>query len=139
VKALSIQQPWAYCITHGTKRVENRTWCGRHRGLLLIHAGRRYQTGMEIDIHADSPEVDVAGMLAAPRGALVGVCRMTGCICPGQDNLLLPDHQVVWSDPYAHKFVLVNVRAFAEPIPFRGALGFFDVPDEVVADQLRAA
>ena len=26
MKALTIKQPWAWAITHGTKRVENRTW-----------------------------------------------------------------------------------------------------------------
>jgi hypothetical protein len=137
VKALSIQQPWAYCITNGTKRVENRTWYGHHRGLLLIHAGKRYQTGMENPIHADSPEVDIAGMMRSPRGAIVGVCRMIDCVKPGEDARLAAD-QRIWSDPEQFKFVVADVSEFAQPIPYKGALGFFDIPDSVVAEAMKA-
>lgn len=136
VKALSIQQPWAYCITSGTKRVENRSWYAHYRGILLIHAGKRYQTGMEHEIHADSPEVDPVGMLGAPRGAIVGVCRLVDCIRPGED-LRLPADQRIWSDPDQYKFLLADVREFAEPIPYKGALGFFDVPDCIVASAIK--
>lgn len=129
MKALSIQQPWAYCITHGTKRVENRTWSSAYRGPLLIHAGKRYQTGMEALIHADSPEVDIEGMLHSPRGAIVGICRMVDCIGLHADQSRLPRDQRIWSDPYQYKFLLAEVRAFDEPIPWKGALGFFDVDE----------
>ena len=132
MKALSIQQPWAYCITNGTKRVENRQWYARYRGWTLIHAGKRYQNGIEIDIHTDSPEVDIVGMRAAPRGALVGVCKIIDCIRPGEDARL-PEDQRIWSDPAQFKFLFDNVIAFPSPIPWIGALGFFDVPDEALS------
>ena len=32
MKALSIQQPWAWLIAHGKKDVENRTWATAFRG-----------------------------------------------------------------------------------------------------------
>jgi hypothetical protein len=134
MKSISIQQPWAHAITHGAKRVENRTWNGWYRGLLLIHAGKRYQTGMEAYINRDCPDHDIAGMLAAPRGAIVGVCRMVGCVAPVNSDTApqgVAEDQVIWSDPYQYKFILDDVRAFAVPIPYKGALGFFDVPDEI--------
>jgi hypothetical protein len=37
MKALSIQQPWAWAIIAGHKDVENRSWYTHHRGSLLIH------------------------------------------------------------------------------------------------------
>ena len=40
MRVISIQQPWAWAIVHGPKRVENRTWGTPYRGPLLIHAGR---------------------------------------------------------------------------------------------------
>jgi hypothetical protein len=40
MKALSIQQPWAWAIIHAGKRVENRTWSTRFRGPFFIHAGK---------------------------------------------------------------------------------------------------
>lgn len=42
MKALTVQQPWAWAIIHGGKDVENRTQLWRHRGPLAIHAGRRW-------------------------------------------------------------------------------------------------
>jgi hypothetical protein len=35
-------------------------------------------------------------------------------------------------------FQLRNPVAFAEPIPFKGALGFFEVPDDLVRPALAA-
>jgi hypothetical protein len=130
VKAISIQQPWAYCITHATKRVENRTWYGRHRGDLLIHAGKKFQTGMEYDINIDCPEIDIYAMQQSDRGMIVGMCRMVDCVPPGEPQKVADD-QVIWSDPYQYKFVLTDVRALLIPVPFKGMLGFFDVPDDL--------
>jgi hypothetical protein len=87
---------------------------------------------MDVLIHGDSPEVDIEGMRTSPRGAIVGVCRLIDCIGPGEDARL-PDDQRIWSDPEQFKFLLADVRAFREPIPYKGALSFFDVPDSVVA------
>lgn len=128
MKALSIQQPWAYCITNGTKRVENRTWYTSYRGLVLIHAGKRYQNGMEHAIHSDSPEVDIVGMLRAPRGALVGVAYLYDCVRPDQVDV---DQQIWAGGPWC--FLLGSVYEFSQPVPYDGALRFFDVPDSVVA------
>jgi len=136
VKALSIQQPWAYCITHGTKRVENRTWCARYRGPILIHAGKRYQTDMEYPIHADSPEMEIVGMKRSPRGAIVVSAQLVDCICP-RDDARLAEDQRNWSDPDQHKFLLAHAREFDKPIPYKGALGFFDVPEPVIAERLK--
>ena len=130
MKALSIQQPWAYCITNGTKRVENRTWYTYHRGPFLIHAGKKYQKGVEDFIHADSPEVPVTGMMAAPLGAIVGRCRLVDCVLFDQ----VTAGQKIWAGE-GWCFVLADVER-CEPFPYKGALGFFDVPDAVVS-QLR--
>lgn len=42
MKALTVQQPWAWAIVHGRKRVENRTTLWKYRGPLAIHAGTRW-------------------------------------------------------------------------------------------------
>jgi len=41
MKALSIQQPWAWAILHG-KNIENRTWPTHYTGQFLIHAGKKF-------------------------------------------------------------------------------------------------
>lgn len=48
MKALTVQQPWAWAIIHGGKSVENRTQAWSYRGPLAIHAGQRLSDrGME--------------------------------------------------------------------------------------------
>ena len=37
--ALTVHQPWAWCVANGHKDVENRSWQTAHRGWLAIHAG----------------------------------------------------------------------------------------------------
>lgn len=127
MRTLSVQQPWAYAIVHGTKRVENRAWYTDYRGPLLIHAGKTYQTGVEYEIHADSPEVDIEGMRRSTRGAVVGVCQIVACV---RAHAVAPDQRIWAGGPWC--FVLEDVRALAIPIPFRGQLGFFDVPDSLL-------
>lgn len=39
MKALTVQQPWAWAIVHGGKDIENRTQAWSYRGPLAIHAG----------------------------------------------------------------------------------------------------
>lgn len=41
MRALTVQQPWAWAIIHGGKNVENRTQPWAYRGPLAIHAGAR--------------------------------------------------------------------------------------------------
>lgn len=47
--ALSIKQPWAHLIISGAKPVENRTWTTAYRGLLYIHAAKRWR-GSDCDL-----------------------------------------------------------------------------------------
>lgn len=37
MRALTVQQPWAWAIVHGGKDVENRTQAWSYRGPLAIH------------------------------------------------------------------------------------------------------
>jgi ASCH domain len=38
MKALSIQQPWAWAIIYAGKNIENRTWNTHFRGTFAVHA-----------------------------------------------------------------------------------------------------
>lgn len=38
MKILSVRQPWAHLIVHGSKNIENRSWPTRYRGPFLVHA-----------------------------------------------------------------------------------------------------
>src|SRR5262245_35749669 len=40
MKVLSVQQPYAWLIVHGIKKIENRTWCPSYRGPFHVHASQ---------------------------------------------------------------------------------------------------
>lgn len=121
--ALSILQPWAWVIVHGHKTIENRDWRGRHRGRLLIHAGKGIDREAYDYIRRMLPGVAVPGPDAIERGGVVGEASMVDC--------------VTWSpSPWffgEYGFVLSG----ATPLPFRackGQLGFFQIDYEALAE-----
>jgi hypothetical protein len=56
------------------------------------------------------------------RGGVVGVAQMAGSVQKSQSPWFFGPHG----------FVLSEARAFATMIPFKGQLGFFDVPDALI-------
>lgn len=123
MKALTICQPYAHLILTGEKPVENRTWTTRYRGPLLIHAGKS-RSWMDEDDEQRYP-----GMVF---GAVVGMVEMYDALHVTSVQRLhadLRDHHHV-NGPWC--FMLRNPVRFERPIPYRGAQGFFDVPDDLL-------
>jgi hypothetical protein len=124
MKALSVCQPWAWAIVHGLKRVENRTRPTRHRGPLVIHASRsrRYLGQDYSHLLAGLPPVEELDF-----GALVGVVEVVGCVRVEE----------VAGDPFATGpwcWLLARARPI-RPVPFRGQVGLFNVPDQLAEPQ----
>lgn len=121
---LSIRQPYAWLIVNGIKPVENRTWSTRFRGRILIHASanypkRDYEGDLETyDGHWGIPYPERDQMIAG----IVGSASIVDCV---QEH---PSEW--WIGPWG--FVLEKPRAYAEIIPYKGALGIFNVPASVV-------
>lgn len=69
-----------------------------------------------------------------PRGAIIGVMTIADCVEVHQ----LPKRYRRWaSGPYC--YIIENAHMFKSPIPWRGSLGFFRVPDTIVARELARA
>lgn len=158
--ALSLRQPWAHAVVHGGKRIENRSlWKNCHRrGPILIHAALG-MTRKEYDV---AHEFAIARKLSwrpphmqpisghrmhnpeLPRGGIVGVATIVGVVPRGgrpwigrtgvaDPRDFTPEEERWWFGGFA--LVLDDVR----PLPFvacKGALGFFNVPDDVVRKAL---
>jgi hypothetical protein len=122
MKCISIKQPWAWAIFHG-KDVENRVWSTKFRGDLLIHAGQKTDNKGGDWIIAHFPDLVPVGVdILLPTGCIIGKVTMTDCVIA---------HSSPWFfGPYGH--VYTNHVEFTKPIPFKGALKFFDVPDELI-------
>lgn len=133
--ALSIRQPWAWCILHAGKDVENRTWSLRNpgrkfRGRFLIHAAKgmtkaEYATARDFAKEAhrkctDGIELDFPGPDTLPRGCIVGVAEIVNCVQFSNRPWFSGQ---VWCQEDCG-LVLANVQPLA-PIDCKGALGFF--------------
>lgn len=134
MRGLSIRQPWAWAILHAGKRIENRSWASCHyRGPLLIHAAK----GCTKDEYEDAWDAifDASGLVVPPlvglhRGGIVGACRVVDVVRSEEDaDRVVCEHppQGLWfCGPLG--IVLADVRPLPF-VPFKGSLGFFDVPD----------
>jgi hypothetical protein len=151
--ALSLSQPWAWCVVHGPKRIENRSSQG-----LATHA--RTLVGQPIMIHA-AKSWDAVGaqmirseglampmQVGLPAGAVIGVATITnifpfdrGIGVYDAGDYRLPDDQKIWTfGPWC--FALEDVRPIAKPVPTRGMPMFWIPPHDVereVVKQIDAA
>jgi hypothetical protein len=143
VKALTVKAPWSWAITHSTKRIENRVWERSFRGALAIHAGKGWdEDGQDSalvrllwqasghDLRALTPNNSRITL-----GAVVAVADLVD-ICsegvPGYD-LDVPCGCGPWAARGQYHWKLANVRPLAVPVPCRGALGLWMLPDDVDA------
>lgn len=136
MKALTICQPYATLIILGRKLVENRTWPTNYRGPLLIHAGKSKKY-----LDYSGADLTIAEYYSVPFGVILGVADLVACIRPADVHANSPLPCVKKLIGHIHVegpncFVLENVRQFEKPIPYIGAQGLFDVPDEIVAEQM---
>lgn len=160
--ALTIRQPWAWCIAQGFKAVENRTWRPPASLLhasseLAIHASAAEPAEVELSqafkVLAAMPQghrprpttasypwrLSATGtwtaLPAATRGAVVAVCRVVGVVGRGMD--LQPSQRGWWWGPRG--WLLEVVRPLPQPVACRGQQGLWQLPGDVlfqVRDQL---
>jgi hypothetical protein len=93
VAALTVRQPWADALLFGGKDVENRSWSSGYRGVLVVHAGLRWDPAGEAALRVLLGDAAAAGLLAAARarvGVVVGLVDLVdvhagaggGCCSP---------------------------------------------------------
>lgn len=138
MKALTVQQPWAWAIVHGGKLIENRTQLWSYRGPLAIHAGARWSNhGAASPLVTDAWRKFGGPLLGdMDMGAILGVVDLVdvhpeaGCCQPWGESAYV-EHGGRVRRRITH-LVLENPRALAEPIPCKGALGLWAPPADVV-------
>lgn len=155
IRGLTVRQPWAFAIAHGSKRVENRPRVIRYRGQLAIHAGgyARWDRAGEASLlvraawrtwTAALPPMNVAGPLRQNAlhidfGAIVAVATVSGCHSTadkecgdGTGGMCSP--WAAWTpfeDEPGYHWLLGDVQALPRPIPCKGKLGLWRLPEDV--------
>lgn len=156
LRALTVQQPYAWAIAYGGKTVENRTRPLAYRGPLAIHAGLGMHGGhfpvQTPEGRAAAEALDALGGRACcwearyarqplPKGmfppglalgAVIALAEVTGCHwwedCwhPETEKLCSP-----WAMFGQYHITLAGPRPLTQPVPCRGMLGLWRLPEDV--------
>jgi hypothetical protein len=130
MKALTVKQPWAWAIFHLGKPIENRDWPTNFRGVFAIHTSklvRRNEYEMAKHAIADICGAAIPGLDELEHGKIIGLANLANCISESTSPWFFGDFG----------FVLAAPTLLHEPIPAKGALGLWDVPEEIEADVRR--
>ena len=165
---LTVRPPWSWAIAHGGKRIENRSWDLKYRGPLWLHSGARsrwdpagghsplVRAGWDWYVRnlpdwPGLPATDVTlgrRTTLMPFGAVIAAVQVIGCHhssrCqqPPATRYSLPTFCSPWALQEQYHVELSAVRPLPEPVPCKGALGLWRLPDDVekaVREQLEAA
>lgn len=136
MKALTLTQPWATLVASGHKTVETRSWRTSYRGPLVIHAAKRFPRYAR-DF---ATEERACGRLSSrvPLAAVVAVALLDDCIpteeyVPVSTALERRLGDYTWGR-WAWVFDRGGLWVPPEPIPYLGALGLWEFPDELLAE-----
>lgn len=166
MRAITLKQPWAYAVCHLGKQIENRDKrppLGLIRQRVAIHAGlasddsaltRMFDRGIVLTPDGHSPS-------NAPRGCVVATARLVGYgvylddkdstrrgLMIRQSDLDDEDHTATlavctreqikrWYIEGNVAHVYDDVCVLPEPVPCKGALGYWQLPADVEAEVLR--
>lgn len=133
MKAISLWQPWATAIAVGVKRVETRHWSTNYTGRLAIHAAKRWQTAEQ---YFAAQEYQIGRLPRdIPLGVIVATCTLMGCRRTEDVEHQVTEIERIYGNyaPGRFAWFLTDIVALPAPIPFKGAQGFFNVPDELLA------
>lgn len=140
--ALSIRQPWAWLIVRPDipaehraaavarghiKPIENRSWPTRYRGRFAVHASKgmtraEYSEAIDFAVHdIGIPADQVPAFDDLQRGGIIGTAELVDCVAASPSPWFFGEFG----------FVLANAQPCAF-VPFKGRLGFFEVPDDHV-------
>lgn len=156
ILGLSVRQPWGWAIATGLKPVENRSWHTNYRGPVAIHASGT------IDEYARMPTdqairrlraVRAEAILAQQLPASAKYLRLSRILAVADLVDIHPKYHIcnprgvpstvcspwaVWGEQH---WILENVRPLPEPVPCKGRLGLWKLPEDVeraVREQLEA-
>ena len=128
-RALTLRQPWAWLVICGPKNIENRRWNTRFRGRVYIHTSKVHSR-QDYDAAAlvcgeMGVELPPYGNSAYQLGGIIGSVDIVDVLPRG-------DASARWKFSEQYGFVLEAPRQ-APFVPCKGALSFWKVPGEVLA------
>ncbi len=134
MRCISLWQPWASFWAWGIKIHETRGWHTNYRGELLIHAAKRKADAEDLEYYEDIFELIGKTPKDLVYGALIGRGNLVACKRTEVVQFETTKIDLVLGDFSDGRFAweLRDVQEFAQPIPYRGSQGFFDVPRDIL-------
>lgn len=139
MKAISLWQPWATLLVTGHKEHETRGWPTQVRGTVAVHAAKK-KCSEARELVLEYPFCDALNdheLSALPFGCLIGTVDLVACVqaekvyAPGIWGHEDPDFFFGNFEPGRWAWKCESPRMLAEPIPYRGMQGFFELPPDV--------
>ncbi|WP_300701290.1 ASCH domain-containing protein [Bacteroides sp.] len=147
MKAITIKQPWASLIVHGIKDIENRTWACPKKYIgqrVLIHASKRRRwveplsifSLAQFEVIRDDKRF-IRGSNTNPQvidSAIIGSVEIVDCVInhpsiwAEKTEVKADEHGLPYYGDKTYNWVLANPVLFANPIPAKGKLSFWDYP-----------
>lgn len=148
IRGLTLTHPWAYCIAHGGKDVENRSWRPERQGgkegmWLAIHGGTvpGRNTGKREEARMDLAAALMLGVPTMPQIGPSAVMTLSfGHYVQGEEQFFTPgivavarlagvtrNNMSAWAVDGQYHWQLADVLTLPEPIPHRGAQGLWQV------------
>jgi hypothetical protein len=135
IRGLTLTQPWATLVDLGQKRYETRSWDTGYRGLVAIHAAKKFPHNAQ---RLSQTEPFLAAMGRPPEefplGVILCIARIAWTKPTSSLHFVAPperDFGDFGSDRYA--WALEHVVSLRQPIPCRGMLGLWALPPEALA------
>lgn len=129
MKALSIKVPWSTAIMDLGKDFENRNWKTKFRGTVAIHSSN-IKSNRDFEADCDHIRYITSGKILPEQykdqaikdaGYIIGTVEIVDCV-------------EISNSPWffgKYGFKLVNPKRLEIPIPIKGKLGFWELPEEV--------
>jgi hypothetical protein len=154
MKGLTLTQPWATLIALGEKRIETRSWSTNYRGPVAIHAAKGLaepvcnEDGLRyfVDSHPFGEALGRHGITVAeqlPRAAVLATAHLLACLPTARLGTLMrelpeladfepAEHERAFGnyEPGRYAWLFTDLSVFSEPIPYRGAQGLWEVPED---------
>jgi ASCH domain len=135
MKCLSLKQPFADLLALGEKTTELRKWNTKFRGKFLIHASKN------MDIEAcERLDIDIDKLT---KDTIIGSAFLYNVKEYQNQHEFNKDKQKHFSiiskyfDGYKYSFLVKDARMFKTSIPYSGKLGFFNVDDSIINNNLK--
>lgn len=153
MRAITVQQPWAWAVAVGAKDIENRSrTLGPYRGQVAIHAGAAWSDrgandhriyGLAIQRRQSDDDalalLSLVGQRSLPTGAVIAVGELVAVHKPHELRPGAGCSCSTWADmEYGGITVGAHLRfkdvvRLAEPVPAKGRLGLWTPPADVEA------